>query len=203
MRHWKEEPELKLCRLFWNQFYICHYFVPFSGLLLPLSSLQHCFTHSKIWILHIRPQSSVPGKSQDDVRLDPALPHRPAFCYFHASASVVKNPTSEHRYSAGQSSQSPHLGWICESWSSSRRTTDLPLSMSFLPLYITLEESRDWVNTILGCLYRNTLHSLPLFHVFITWMIIVIYMLFDIFFRNHFQVIHTSACTINFNEDYL
>lgn len=113
----------------------------FSGLLHPFISLHYCFTHSKCWILYIHHHSSVPGKSQDDVRLDPALPYRPASCYFGSSASVPPNPAYEHRYSVGQSIRSPQLGWICESMSSSHSYTDLPLSMSFLPLHITFEES--------------------------------------------------------------
>lgn len=31
----------------------------------------HCFTHSKFWILYVHHPPSVPGKSQDDVRIDP------------------------------------------------------------------------------------------------------------------------------------
>lgn len=60
--------------------YLCPLIV--SVLLHPLTSLHHCFIHSKFWILYIHHRSSVPGKSQDDVRLHPALPYRPASCYF-------------------------------------------------------------------------------------------------------------------------
>lgn len=56
----------------------------FSVLSNTLSSLRYCFHTLQSFGFHpIPPQSSVPGKvSQDDVRLDPVLPVRPASCCF-------------------------------------------------------------------------------------------------------------------------
>lgn len=138
-------------------------------------SLHHYFTHSKFWVVYVQHQSSVPGWSQDDVRLDPVLPYWPASYYFGSSASVPQNPKYEHRYSTGQNIQTPQHGWICESMSSSCGYTGMPLSLSFLPLHITFEESWGWANlTPSWDAFLGTLFIHDLFHTFVTWTWILI-----------------------------
>lgn len=140
LRHYKRSAIIKIMHIVLNPFsylsLLC--ICLFNGLLHPIHPLHHCFTHSKFGIFYIHHQSSVPGKSQDDVRLHPALPYRPASCYFGSSASFPQNPAKEQRYWIIRYHE---LGWICESTAFSRSYTDLPLSMSFLPLHITHEES--------------------------------------------------------------
>lgn len=78
---------------------------------------------------------------------------------------------------------------------------DLPLSMSFLPLHITFEESGDWVNlTPSWDAHLGTLFIHDVFHIFITWMLIVIFMFSypDFFLRTVSNHIHICMFTVSF-----
>lgn len=154
-----------------------------------------------VWhISHNHHQLSAPTKSQDDVRLDPAPPHRPA------PVILILLPQSLRIQHLDIYTQLAGAYDLLNLDGSVRpcplhAVTQIPLSMSFLPLYITVEESWGWVNIILGCLSRNTLF-ITFCHVFITWMLILIFMLScPGIFRENPKRIHTIMCTFHLNWD--
>lgn len=142
---------------------------------------------------HNHHHSSAPTKSQDDVRLDPDPLHRPA------PVILILLPQSlriQHLVTCTQLAGEYDLLTLDGSVSPCQphAVTQIPLSMSFLPLYITVEGSWGWVNIILGSLSRNT-SFITICHVFITWMLILIFMLYPGIFREKPLRIKTFMCT--------
>lgn len=142
---------------------------------------------------HNHHHSSAPTKSQDDVRLDPDPLHRPA------PVILILLPQSlriQHLVTCTQLAGEYDLLTLDGSVSPCQphAVTQIPLSMSFLPLHITVEGSWGWVNIILGSLSRNT-SFITICHVFITWMLILIFMLYPGIFREKPLRIKTFMCT--------
>lgn len=82
---------------------------------------------------------------------------------------------------------------------------DLPLSMSFLPLHITFGESWGWVNlTPSWDAFLGTLFIHDVFHIFITWMLIVLFILSypEFSFREQSQSKDTPASSSFFHLNW-
>lgn len=198
-------PELKLCRPFWNQFHICHYFVltpVYLVVLHPLGLLHHCFTHSQV----------LDSLCSPSVKCSWLIPR---WCQTWSCSAILTyvllfwffclSPPESNIW-AQILSWTEHTvpsiwmdSWVHVILTQLHRSA-IEYALSSIVHHIWRKLRLSQPDIISGCLSRNTLYSWPFFiYIFITWMPTVIFMLsYPDFLRQHSQSKHICMCCPSF-----